>query len=94
MAGKSFAHVVSALVFHAGIIPYILQKINCKCRINAITTPENIRTPLRKVCENDTIPMLDSSVAEVCQRVSASQAACPVSIAEEGFCNYLRGETP
>ena len=31
--------------------------------------------------------MLDSSVAEVCQRVSASQAACPVSIAEEGFCN-------
>ena len=37
--------------------------------------------------------MLDSLVAEVCQRVSASQAACPVSIAEEGFCNCLIGMT-
>ena len=37
---------------------------------------------MRKVCENDIIQMFDSSVAEVCQRVSASQAACPVSIAE------------
>ena len=47
------------------------------------------KAPLLKVSKNDTIPTLDSSVAEVCQRVSASQAACPVSIAEEGFCNYL-----
>ena len=39
--------------------------------------------------ENDIIPTLDSSVVEVCQRVSASQAACPVSLAKEGFCNYL-----
>jgi hypothetical protein len=35
------------------------------------------------------MPMLDSSVVEVCQRASASEAACPVRRAKEGFCNYL-----
>ena len=44
--------------------------------------------------ENDIIPTLDSSVVEVCQRVSASQAACPVSLAKEGFCNYLNSQQP
>ena len=47
--------------------------------------PKKSKAPLRKVSENDTIPTLDSSVVEVCQRVSASQAACPVSLAKRGF---------
>ena len=90
MAGKSFAHVISVPVFHADIIPYILQKSNSRCKIIAITLPPDMsNAPLRKVCENDTIPTLDSSVVEVCQRVSASRAACPLSLANEGFCNYL-----
>ena len=56
----------------------------------AITSlPKSQKAPLRKVCENDTMAMLDSSVVEVCQLVSASQAASPVSLAKEGFCNYL-----
>ncbi len=55
--------------------------------------PKKSKAPLWKVCGNDTIPMLDSSVVKVCQRVSASQAACPVSLAKEGFCNYLERHT-
>ena len=47
------------------------------------------KAPLREVRQNDIMPMLDSSVVEVCQRASASEAACPVRRAKEGFCNYL-----
>ena len=43
------------------------------------------RDPLRKVCQKGTIPMLDSSVANVGQRVSASQVACRVGLAKRGF---------
>lgn len=38
-----------------------------------------------RVCQNATIPMLNSSVANVSQRVSASQAACLVGLAKRGF---------
>ena len=38
-----------------------------------------------KVCKNGTIPMLDSLVADVGQRASASQAACRVGLAKRGF---------
>lgn len=48
------------------------------------------KAPLREVRQNGTIPMLDSSVVEVCQRVPASLAACPVRPSKEGFCNYLK----
>jgi len=48
----------------------------------ATGTPED---PLRKVCQNGTTPMLDSSVANVGQRASASQAACRVGLAKRGF---------
>ena len=43
------------------------------------------KAPLRKVCQNGTIPMFDSSVADVGQRVSASLAACRVGLAKRGF---------
>ena len=43
------------------------------------------KDPLREVCQNGTIPMLDSSVADVGQRASASQAACRVGLAKRGF---------
>ena len=41
--------------------------------------------PLREVCQNGTIPMLDASVADVGQHASASQAACRVGLAKRGF---------
>ena len=92
MVGKSFAHAIFGLVFHACIISYILQKCNGNRKIIAITTPPRKcqKPPCGMSAENDIIPTLDSSVVEVCQRVSASQAACPVSLAKEGFCNYLK----
>ena len=47
MVGKSFAHAIFGLVFHACIISYILQKNNDICKIIAISpTPENVKTPL------------------------------------------------
>ena len=62
-------------------------------KINTITpSPKTSKAPLLKVSKNDRIPMLDSSVVEVCQRVSASETACPVRCAKEGFCNYLMNE--
>ena len=43
------------------------------------------KAPLWKDCQNGTIPMLDFSVANVSQLVSASQAACLVGLAKRGF---------
>ena len=56
----------------------------------SLGTPPSILqiAPLRKVCEYVRIPMHDSSAVVVCQRGSASEAACPVRRAKEGFCKY------
>lgn len=61
------------------------MKIKCKCRIIAIIRHEMPKAPLRKDCQNGTLPMRDFSVANVSQRVSASQAACLVGLAKRGF---------
>ena len=47
------------------------------------------KDPLRKVSQNGTIPVIDSSAESAVKWVSASQVACPVSLAKEGFCNCL-----
>ena len=100
--GDSFPDVSSAIIAYPGkslpaffAVPKIyfplifLALVNIRDNLSRIFRDNGVlRTPLRKVCENDKITMLDSSVVEVCQRVSASEIACPVSIAEEGFCNY------
>ena len=47
--------------------------------------PKMSKAPLRKVCQNGTMSMLDSYVADVGQRASASQAACRVGLAKRFF---------
>ena len=67
-----FGNLAAFSCFHADIIANNCIKIKRKCRIIAIIRPKMSKAPLRKDCQNGTIPMLDFSVANVSQLVSAS----------------------
>lgn len=63
---------------------FAIEVLKC-VRSNADAPPKISEAPLRKVRRNATIPMLDSSVANVSQRVPASQTACLVGLAKRGL---------